>query len=259
MKDYYAILGVTPASDDEEIRKNYRKLAMKYHPDKNPDSHGAEEKFKEIAEAYGVLMDPVKRREYDACKASGNSSYQGNAGNFRYTQEDILRDLVKDPRFQQLFTGLLRDFQRAGFRAHPNFLRSSFFSGKKGLFVGGIFLFGSLAGPTLLRTTAKGLAGKPSLVKKIGKSLVGLLGSSEKKGTIREKGSDVEMITQLKTEDLQNGKKIQLVLQGQEGKEVLRVKVPAESRSGQKLRLRGKGVEGPGGRGDLILCLEEKI
>ena len=59
MKDYYRILGVCQSSEEDEIRKNYRKLAMQYHPDRNPDVADAEEKFKELAEAYGVLTDPI--------------------------------------------------------------------------------------------------------------------------------------------------------------------------------------------------------
>ncbi|MGD9092793.1 MAG: J domain-containing protein [Anaerolineales bacterium] len=64
-KDYYEILGVDRKADDEDIKRNYRKLALKYHPDRNPDDSRAEEKFKEINEAYQVLSDPEKRARYD--------------------------------------------------------------------------------------------------------------------------------------------------------------------------------------------------
>ena len=64
--DYYAILELTKTATLSDIKKSYRKLAMKWHPDKNLDNKQlAETKFKEIAEAYGVLSDPDKRREYD--------------------------------------------------------------------------------------------------------------------------------------------------------------------------------------------------
>ena len=64
-KDYYKILGVTKASKPDEIKKAYRKLAIKYHPDKNLNDKSSEEKFKEINEANNVLADPEKRKKYD--------------------------------------------------------------------------------------------------------------------------------------------------------------------------------------------------
>src|SRR5579863_7646520 len=63
-KDYYEILGITKGSTEDEIKKSYRKLAMQFHPDRNP-SKDAEEKFKEITEAHEVLSDPDKRQRYD--------------------------------------------------------------------------------------------------------------------------------------------------------------------------------------------------
>jgi molecular chaperone DnaJ len=64
-KDYYEILGVSRTADDKEIKSAYRKLARKHHPDVNPGDKGAEEKFKEVAEAFAVLSDPEKRAQYD--------------------------------------------------------------------------------------------------------------------------------------------------------------------------------------------------
>lgn len=76
-KDYYSLLGLERTAQPDEIKKTYRKLALKYHPDKNPGNKAAEEKFKEISEAYEVLSDKDKRASYDRF---GHSAGAGNAG-----------------------------------------------------------------------------------------------------------------------------------------------------------------------------------
>jgi len=79
-RDYYEVLGVNRDSSDEEIKKSYRKLAMKFHPDRNPDSKDDEEKFKEAKEAYEVLSEPEKRRAYDAYGFAGVNPQMGGMG-----------------------------------------------------------------------------------------------------------------------------------------------------------------------------------
>jgi curved DNA-binding protein len=80
-KDYYKILGIEKSATKEEISKAFRKLAVKYHPDKNPNNKAAEEKFKEITEANEVLSDSEKRKNYDALGANWNQ-YQSSGGGF---------------------------------------------------------------------------------------------------------------------------------------------------------------------------------
>ncbi|MFP3999435.1 MAG: DnaJ C-terminal domain-containing protein [Desulfobacterales bacterium] len=84
-KDYYKILGVDKNAAQEDIKKAYRKLAMKYHPDHSSGSRENEEKFKEISEAYAVLSDPEKRKQYDTY---GDEDFRQ-----RYSQEDIFKDV----------------------------------------------------------------------------------------------------------------------------------------------------------------------
>jgi len=91
-RDFYDILGVSKGSSPEEIKKAYRKLAIKYHPDKNPDDHTAEDKFKEAAEAYEILSNPEKKQRYDhyghagvGGAAGGGAGYGGGGMNM----EDI--------------------------------------------------------------------------------------------------------------------------------------------------------------------------
>lgn len=76
-KDYYAILGVDPKADDDAIKKAYRRLAKKYHPDANPDSPRAAERFKEIGEANGILSDPARRKKYDQMRKLGAFGFRG--------------------------------------------------------------------------------------------------------------------------------------------------------------------------------------
>jgi molecular chaperone DnaJ len=82
MRDYYEILGVERTVSDGELKSTYRKLAMKYHPDRNPGDKGAEERFKEAAEAYGVLADSEKRVAYDRFGHAGVRSGPGGAPGF---------------------------------------------------------------------------------------------------------------------------------------------------------------------------------
>jgi curved DNA-binding protein len=95
-KDYYEILGVAKGASEDDIKKAYRKLAKKYHPDKNPGNKEAEEQFKLISEAYAVLSDASKRKEYDAYGMGGFRQ--------RYSEEDIFKganfgDLFRDLGF----------------------------------------------------------------------------------------------------------------------------------------------------------------
>src|SRR6185503_8932035 len=88
-RDYYEILGVAKGAPDDEIKKAYRKLAIKYHPDKNPDDKSAEEKFKEAAEAYEVLSNPEKRQRYDQFGHAGVGGASGQGGHGGMNMDDI--------------------------------------------------------------------------------------------------------------------------------------------------------------------------
>ena len=113
-QDYYDTLGVSRSASEDEIKKSYRKLAMQYHPDRNPDDKGAEDKFKTAAEAYEILSDPEKRARYDQYGHQGVASDFGSGG-FQWTDfsragdfEDILGNMFGGSIFGDLFGGRSR-------------------------------------------------------------------------------------------------------------------------------------------------------
>jgi molecular chaperone DnaJ len=133
-KDYYSVLGVSRQATADELKKSFRKLAMKFHPDKNPGSKAAEDSFKEITEAYDVLSDPKKRQLYDqfghaGAQQGGPNPFRGGgfdnfggagfggAGNFdsRNAGPEQFQDVFGD-FFGEFFNGEQGPGQRRGFR-----------------------------------------------------------------------------------------------------------------------------------------------
>jgi curved DNA-binding protein len=113
--DYYKILGVNKNASKEDIKKSYRKLAMKYHPDHTKGNKSAEEKFKKISEAYAVLSDKEKRKQYDTFGAAGFQQ--------RFSQEDIFKGFDFDSILGELFG------KGRGFSGRGNGMRFSFGGG----------------------------------------------------------------------------------------------------------------------------------
>ena len=102
MRDYYEILGVDRGATPEEIKKAYRKLAVQYHPDKNPGDKAAEEKFKEASNAYSVLSDPEKRRVYDT---RGHAGVHGMGFEGYQNMDDVFSHINLDDLFGRGFVG----------------------------------------------------------------------------------------------------------------------------------------------------------
>ena len=109
-RDYYEVLGVSRDADDATLKKAYRQLAKKYHPDMNPGDAEAERKFKEASEAYAVLSDPDKRRQYDqfghAAFEGGGAGGAGGFGGFDFSGAD----------FSDIFGDIFGDFFGGGRR-----------------------------------------------------------------------------------------------------------------------------------------------
>jgi curved DNA-binding protein len=126
-KDYYKILGVDKNASQDEIKKAYRKLAIKYHPDKNQGDKKAEEKFKEISEAYEVLGDPEKRKKYDHLGTNWKnyqkadnfdfSEFAKNSGGYDFYFEGDINDLFGNSSngFSDFFNVFFGNFRNKGF------------------------------------------------------------------------------------------------------------------------------------------------
>ncbi len=158
-EDYYKVLGVSPQASDEEIKKAYRRLALETHPDRNPGDPRAEERFKRISEAYGVLSDARKRAQYDDYRRFGFQQRPGRPSGstgFGYSQEEIFKDFFASRHAQEVFAEMQREFQKMGFRFDDTFINRVFF-GDKTIFFQGF----TWSGPGRVRVFRYSNAGHP--------------------------------------------------------------------------------------------------
>ena len=218
-KDFYAVLGVSKDADAAAIKKAYRTLAKKYHPDRNPDDAAAAEKFKEIGEAYAVLSDAKERQQYDAIRsmAGGGARFTSGSGGAGAGFEDIFSSMFGggggNVRFSTSGSAepdideLLRQFGAAG--------GTGGFGGRRSR---SPFGFG-------------GFASQPEPVK----------------------GPDVITSATLSLRDAVAGTTVELTADGR----TMTVRIPAGVHNGQKIRLRGKGRPGRDGgeNGDMVITI----
>ena len=268
MKDYYKLLEVDRDASDEQIRKSYRKLALRYHPDRNRGNPKAEEHFKEVAEAYGVLIDPVKRSEYDRWLGRG-ADERAAGGGFRYSQEEIFQDLFKDPRFSHVFQDLFREFEKAGFRFDQNFFDQTFFGGR-GVFFGSVFVWGPFGFRRMKigRTQQLSKIERPEIpqiqsfgfLKRLGKKIGNFFLGSQKVLTAGRQNltlgpQDLTYNLAIPAKEAGRGTWVTIAIDRGRGQEKLKVRIPPGTRSGTRLRLKGKGKRRGSGSGDLYLTV----
>ena len=249
-KDYYQILDISRNASDEEIKKTYRRLALKCHPDRNPGDSHAEEKFKEISEAYGVLIDPEKRRRYDQIRDYGFA--QGaEGGGFGYTQEDIFRDVFSNPFAREVFQDLTHEFREYGFRFDNRFFNQVFFGGK-GVAFGGVFFFGSEGFTRApyenifnkdIVTPVTNSAQKRGLIGKIGAKVAVFLLKKIFSLPKNKEEKDLYYRLAITPEEAATGAEKQIAVKRRGKLEKLLVKIPPGLNPGTYLRLKGKGKE----------------
>lgn len=262
-KDYYRVLGIPAEASLDEIKRAYRRLALESHPDRNPGNRQAEERFKEISEAYGVLINPEKRRQYDAFRRAGFPP--GDTG-FGYRQEDIFRDVFTDPTASAIFEDLRREFQRMGFRFDDRFFDQTFFGGR-GFVFGGVFVMGpggSVFSRILRREPLEGQRRGPverpaltgGVLRAAGKKLKNFVTGLLRGDWIKTQGPDVHVDLSISGEEARGGTKKSVAVHRDGRREEYLVTVPPGVRTGTRLRLREKGAPGPDRTpGDLYLTI----
>jgi curved DNA-binding protein len=272
-KNYYEILGVAREAAPEEIKKAYRQLALKFHPDRNPGNRQAEERFKEISEAYGVLMDPEKRKQYDLLSRTPFGA--GRRPDFAYTQEEIFRDIFNNPQANDVFSELGREFARMGFRFDERFFDHLFFGGQGFFFIiggpGGVHyrtpgrsqgqprngaeIFSPMLGNVLIPrgVSLRGRVASWLFRKGIGFFLRRLLPDAFPSSPGASNSLDLVYTFPLSPEDASSATTKEVSLPRDGKLERLTVKIPAGVRDGMMLRLKGKGKNKGGKAGDLYL------
>ena len=249
-RDYYEVLGVSKGASAEEIKKAYRKMAIKYHPDKNPDDAEAEAKFKEAAEAYEVLSNAEKKAQYDRFGHAGMSG-AGGFGGQHMNMEDVFES------FGDIFGGAFGGFgggggqrQRGGARRGSN-LR--------------------VRVKLTLEDIANGVEKKIKVNKLVQAEGVEYSTCSTCGGSGRVMRVTQTFLGQMQTASTCNvcggtGKTISkskagVMPDGLERKEtVLSIEIPPGVEEGMQLSVRGKGNDGPmgGPAGDLLVVIEEE-
>lgn len=242
-EDYYKTLGLSENASEEEIKKAYRKLAFQYHPDRNPgNTKQAEQKFKEINEAYEVLSDPHKRQQYDQFRKFGFDPRYAP----KFSQEDIFQDLFRNPYVGQVFS----DMQGQGLRFDEGLFDN--------IFGGDVFrvIYTSPA-----RGKSKTYRKKSFIEDLLGKTFGQFSGGGQppsgQRAPLAQEGLDLHWydfpVSRTKAATGLEGE-----ISYRSGRETkrLRIKIPPNVRTGSKIRYKGMGLKGDGQAGDLYLHIK---
>ncbi len=247
-RDFYEILGVSKSATPEEIKKAYRKVAIKYHPDKNPDNTEAEEKFKEAAEAYEVLSNPEKKQRYDQFghAGMGGAGFGGGAGGMN--MDDIFSN------FGDIFGGGFESFFGGGRRRQEGVQGSNL----------------RIKVKLTLEELANGVEKKIKVNKLVPADGVTYKTCSTCGGSGRVRRAVNTMLGQMVSESacpacsgagkIIDQKPADADANGLVRKEeIITIQIPGGVEDGMQLSMRGKGNAGPmgGPSGDLLILIEE--
>ena len=254
-KDYYDILGVNRDASQQAIKEAYRKLAFQYHPDRNKEDPAATQKMKDINEAYAVLSDASKRREYDFLRSQyGSSAYE------RFRQSHTTEDIFRGSDINQIFEEFARTF---GFRSFGDIFNESYGPGYRSFEFRrpGMFGRGFVFYPGARRTSRQqqphgsqiqtpelpfsGLLGK--VIRFFLKSVTGVV--------LPERGKDWYDTVKISPEKAREGAEVEYPYRKWGKSKNLIVKIPPKVRDGQRIRLKAMGSQGKAGgeTGDLYL------
>lgn len=263
-KDYYQVLGVKKDASNNEIKKAFRQLAKKYHPDKNPGDKSAEEKFKEVNEAFEVLGDEEKRKQYDRFGAAGNftdgmhfdpndfaSAFGGFSGGFGRGGATYTFTGADGENFNDFLKAI---FGSGGFGGAGGFdPGSAGFSGASG-FAGGPS--GAFAGSVDDLFGMGGSFGSHS-----GAHSCGGCGTSHGStcGAPQANPGDLETEMEISLKEAFDGKETKVAFNTGDGRKTVTVKIPPGILPGKKIKLKGQGRKGSTGQpGDLYIKIKIK-
>ena len=270
-RDYYEVLGISRSADKDAIKKAYRKMAKKYHPDSNAGNADAEEKFKEVTEAYNVLSDPEKKKLYDQFghaafeEGAGGAGYGtggfGGAGfgGFENGHSGAYRS--PDGSYQEFhFEGgdmddILKNLFGGGFGGESTSGKTGSAHGFGGSGFGSSFNRGGFDGSSFGGFGSSDGFDGSSFGGGFHGSGFGRDSYSNGYGSHQQKGQDLNAEISISFNEAAFGCDKLINLSGADGKQTLKVHIPAGIDNGKSIRLRGKGNPGYGGApaGDLLL------